>query len=142
MSLVADKTAVVLDQALNLRFRRQQLLAGNIANIDTPNYHPVDLAFEGALDRALEEAEAEVTAPTGFHQTHEMHMSPHIDTAAKPTEVVVRRDVTNSLDDNGVDLDQEMARLVENSTSYQTILEVTRRRFAILTEVLTTMGQG
>ena len=61
---------------------------------------------------------------------------------AEAAEVVVRADVTNSLDDNGVDLDKEMARLVENSTSYQTVLEVTRRRFNILTELISTMSQG
>ena len=78
----------------------------------------------------------------GFQQTHATHIEGTITSPGKATEVIVRRDVTNSLDDNGVDLEQEMARLVDNSTKYQTMLEVTRRRFAILTEVLSTMGQG
>jgi len=142
MSIVNDKTSGVLDQALSLRFQRQQLLVANIANIDTPNYHPVDLAFEGMLKQALDEGEAEVTKPSGFQQTHAMHFDGTLHEALRPTEVIVRRDVTNSLDDNGVDLDKEMAHLVDNSTKYQTLLEVTRRRFAILTEVLATMGQG
>ncbi|MDP6943393.1 MAG: flagellar basal body rod protein FlgB, partial [Myxococcota bacterium] len=58
MSITADKTGAVLDQALSLRFKRQQLLVGNIANADTPNYKPVDLAFEGALKEALEANES------------------------------------------------------------------------------------
>ena len=142
MSLVSDKTSMVLDEALSLRFRRQQLLVGNIANIDTPNYHPVDLAFEGMLERALDATDAANETPLEFQQTHANHIEGTIKSSGKAAEVIVRRDVTNSLDDNGVDLDKEMAHLVENSTSYQTILEVTRRRFAILTEILATMGQG
>lgn len=142
MSLVSDRTSVVLDEALSLRFQRQQLLVGNIANIDTPNYHPVDLAFEGMLERALDTADAANETSLEFQQTHAMHIEGTIESSGKAAEVIVRRDVTNSLDDNGVDLDKEMARVVDNSTKYQTMLEVTRRRFAILTEVLSTMGQG
>jgi flagellar basal-body rod protein FlgB len=142
MSIISDKTGAVLDQALSLRFKRQQLLAANLANVDTPNYRPVDLAFEGALKDAISKNEAGDPNPPGFHQTNSMHMSGWIEESRESAEVVVRSDVTNSLDDNGVDLDKEMARLVDNSTNYQTVLEVTRRRFNILTELIATMSQG
>ncbi|MBI2224463.1 MAG: flagellar basal body rod protein FlgB, partial [Betaproteobacteria bacterium] len=39
--------------ALNLRSYRQQLLAGNIANSDTPNFKARDIDFSGALQGAL-----------------------------------------------------------------------------------------
>ena len=142
MGIITDKTGMVLDQALGLRFKRQQLLAANIANADTPNYHPVDLAFEGALKDAIDSDESSDPNPPGFNQTDAMHMSGWIEEMPEATEVHVRSDVTNSLDNNGVDLDKEMARVVENSTSYQTVLEVSRRRFNILTELITTMSQG
>jgi flagellar basal-body rod protein FlgB len=142
MSIVSDKTGAVLDQALNLRFKRQQLLAANIANVDTPNYRPVDLAFEGALKDALNRDHSADPTPPGFNKTNAMHMSGWMEEAPEATEVVVREDVTNSLDNNGVDLDKEMARLVDNSTNYQTVLEVSRRRFNILTELISTMSQG
>ena len=142
MSIVNDKTSAVLDKALSLRFKRQQLLAANIANADTPNYKPVDLAFEGALKDAMKKDDVADPNPPGFHRTNGMHISGWMEEGAEPTEVIVRNDVTNSLDDNGVDLDKEMAHIVENSTSYQTVLEVTRRRFNILTELISTMSQG
>lgn len=142
MSIVNDKTSAVLDKALSLRFKRQQLLSANIANADTPNYRPVDLAFEGALKDAMNKSETADPNPPGFHRTNTMHMSGWIEEPTEATEVIVRNDVTNSLDGNGVDLDKEMAHLVDNSTSYQTVLEVTRRRFNILTELISTMSQG
>ena len=142
MSIVNDKTSAVLDKALSLRFKRQQLLSANIANADTPNYKPVDLAFEGALKDAMNNGETADPNPPGFHRTNGMHISGWMEKAPEATEVIVRNDVTNSLDNNGVDLGKEMAHLVDNSTSYQTVLEVTRRRFNILTELISTMSQG
>lgn len=142
MSLVADKTGMVIDQALNLRFKRQQLLVANIANVDTPNYQPVDLAFEAALKAAVVADDTADMGATGFRRTDAMHLSSHIDVHSKSAEVLVRTDVTNSLDGNGVDLDKEMARITDNSAQFQVMLEVARRRFSILTELITTMNQG
>ncbi|WP_240502463.1 flagellar basal body rod protein FlgB [Methylocaldum sp. 14B] len=39
--------------ALSLRAYRQELLASNIANADTPNYKAVDFDFKNTLDKAL-----------------------------------------------------------------------------------------
>ena len=142
MSVVTDKTGAVLEQAISLRFQRQQLLVGNIANVDTPNYQPVDLAFEGALKEALDARETDDPTPPGFERTNPMHMGGWTETEPNPAQVHIRSDVTNSLDNNGVDLDKEMARVVDNSTQYQTALEVQRRRFNILTELISTMNQG
>ena len=141
MSLVSDKTSQVLDQALGLRFQRQQLLAGNVANVDTPNYQPVDLAFEGAFKAAMDREEAAVN-DMAFSQTNSRHMSHQVVNPPRATEVLLRPDVTNSLDNNGVDLDREMARLTDNSTKYQTMVESARRRYAIISEVINTMKQG
>ncbi len=38
--------------ALQLRAQRQEVLAANIANADTPNYKAVDFDFAKALERA------------------------------------------------------------------------------------------
>ena len=142
MSLISDNTGEMLNQALDLRFKRQQLLVANIANIDTPNYQPVDLAFEGALERAMEDEADRDPNPPGFARTDAQHMSGWIEPPPNPSEVYVRADVTNGLDNNGVDLDREMARMTDNSVHYQTMLEATRRRFSILNELITTMNQG
>ncbi|OHC90606.1 MAG: flagellar basal-body rod protein FlgB, partial [Sideroxydans sp. RIFOXYD2_FULL_59_7] len=39
--------------ALNLRAARQELIASNIANADTPNYKAKDIDFSSALKGAL-----------------------------------------------------------------------------------------
>ena len=52
------------ESALSLRAQRQELLASNIANADTPNYKARDIDFGTALASALEN-NAPGTVPAG-----------------------------------------------------------------------------
>ena len=45
-----DQQMDTLRSAANLRAYRQQLLASNIANADTPNYKARDIDFQATLD--------------------------------------------------------------------------------------------
>ena len=49
------------EMALSLRSQRQELLASNIANADTPNYKARDVDFSSALQGAL----ARASQPSG-----------------------------------------------------------------------------
>lgn len=140
MSLVSDSASRALEVALDLRHRRQLLLSSNIANVDTPQYQPTDLPFDGALrqaDEDVSEGGLRLARTDGTHLPTDRST-----TADDDMEVVVRPDVTNTLDGNGVDLDMEMARLAENKMRFNATVEATRRRFAILNYVMTTMGTG
>ena len=136
MSLINDSTARHLEMALDLRYQRQQLLASNIANADTPNYKPMDLNFEGAL-KSVERAEA---GAMGLDRTDGTHLQGTADSSAPQADIVTRPDVQNTLDGNGVDLDREVARFAENKAHYEVAVESTRRRFAILNYVISTMA--
>lgn len=136
MSLINDSTARHLEMALDLRYQRQQLLASNIANADTPNYKPMDLNFEGAL-QSVERSEA---GSMGLDRTDGTHIQGTADSSAPQADIVTRPDVQNTLDGNGVDLDREVARFAENKAHYEVAVESTRRRFAILNYVISTMA--
>jgi len=61
-----DKLASALDfdrQALGLRFERQKVLAGNIANADTPDFKARDFDFSKALAQASATAYQAVMKP-------------------------------------------------------------------------------
>ncbi len=45
-------------EALNLRAQRQEILAANIANADTPGYQARDIDFAGQLNKVLEQGRA------------------------------------------------------------------------------------
>ncbi|MGM0577169.1 MAG: flagellar basal body rod protein FlgB [Myxococcota bacterium] len=137
MPLISDSTSLALERALDLRFERQNLLTGNVANVSTPNYQPVDMEFEGALRSAAEEGDAQ---PPGFARTDAGHLPGVVDPMPTEASLVVRSDVTNSLDGNGVDLDREMARIADNKVRFDLTAEAARRRISELVNVIAQMG--
>jgi flagellar basal-body rod protein FlgB len=65
---------------LNVRSQRQQLLAANIANADTPNYKARDIDFASTLNNKLKAMQSTATtvAPTPgvtLAQTSPMHLA-------------------------------------------------------------------
>jgi flagellar basal-body rod protein FlgB len=130
MSLITDTTSRALEVALDLRLERQQLLASNIANTDTPHYKPVDMEFEGALRDAMG-SDASSMGP--MSRSDRYHLGEGSDFTSDEPNLVERIDVANTLDGNGVDLDQEMARYADNAIRYNATLEMVRRRHGILT---------
>ncbi|MFO0750638.1 MAG: flagellar basal body protein [Myxococcota bacterium] len=59
---MSDSINLSLRAALDLRWRRHEILAHNVANADTPGYKPKDLEFEGILQDAIA---SEPMAPVG-----------------------------------------------------------------------------
>ncbi len=113
-----DTEIAFVQNALNLRARRQEILAGNIANSDTPNYKARDLDFAAALKNAMG-AEG---GPLKLARTN----GAHLDGAGSSTaggHLKYRSSVQPSLDGNTVDPDVERAHFTENSLHYQFLLD-------------------
>ena len=101
-------------QALNLRAQRQQVLASNIANADTPGYKARDFDFKSALATATAQpavslAQAATTQPAGGAAP-----AP----AAQP-ELLYRSVIQPTIDGNTVDMDVERAQFAENTVHYE-----------------------
>ncbi|WP_301102953.1 flagellar basal body rod protein FlgB [Propionivibrio sp.] len=100
--------------ALSLRAHRQQILAGNIANADTPNYKARDFDFSTALKEAVAGRNggglALVTTATG-----------HLPGSAEagPARLMYRTPTQASVDGNTVDMDVERAQFSENAVQYE-----------------------
>lgn len=103
--------------ALNLRAYRQQLLASNIANTDTPHFKAMDIDFSSALREAL----SSPTARRGPVVTSPRHLVPN---AGEPlgAPVLYRASVQPSVDGNTVDLDVERAQFADNAIHYEASL--------------------
>ncbi|WP_018990271.1 flagellar basal body rod protein FlgB [Aromatoleum toluclasticum] len=100
--------------ALNLQAQRQQMLASNIANADTPNYKARDIDFRTALKGAVDGR----MGPLALASTS----SRHLDVAAEmPFGAFVgyRREFQSSVDGNTVNMDVERAAFAENSVHYE-----------------------
>lgn len=116
-------------QALNLRARRSEVLAGNIANADTPNYKARDFDFRTALTGALRKSDLLLT------QTHGAHLdaSP---AAPGSFRLQYRVPAQASIDGNTVEVDAEVGRYSDNALRYQAAMafindEISHVRIAI-----------
>jgi flagellar basal-body rod protein FlgB len=93
----------ISDSALVAALRRQMTIAvakqvasaGNLANVDTPDYKAVEVSFESSLDSRL-------AAPVA---TNPRHLSQNTATAPTVHEI---QNVTPRRDGNTVQLDQEL----------------------------------
>lgn len=103
--------------ALRLRAERQQVLASNIANADTPNYKARDIDFNSALKQALAQAPAQ---PAGLARTSPAHLgAPAGSTTASGVPLLYRNAAQGSVDGNTVDMDVERNQFADNALRYE-----------------------
>jgi len=118
--------------ALSLRAARQELLASNIANADTPNYKARDVNFAGALQNAL----AGTTTDLPAVRTSPMHLEGNSGTSILGTPVMYRKPVQPSADGNTVDMDVERAQFADNALRYEASVRfVSEQMKAMLTAI-------
>lgn len=101
--------------ALNLLGARQELLASNIANADTPNYKAKDIDFASALKNAM----ADTSAPMQAAKTSPMHLEGYTGASILGSPVMYRKPVQPSADGNTVDMDVERAQFAVNALRYE-----------------------
>ncbi len=107
------------ETALSLRAQRQELIASNIANADTPNYKARDIDFASALQSAL----AATTPPAGvLARTAPGHIGgsgQSGDFLPNGTPVLYRVPAQGSADNNTVDMDVERNQFADNGLRYE-----------------------
>ena len=114
MNTLFDRQIQFHQTALNLQAHRQQLIASNIANADTPNYKAKDVDFRAALQGALQAATS--TVPLATTQ------SGHIQGGGAPTLEGLtgyRAELQSAVDGNTVNMDIERAAFAENALHYE-----------------------
>lgn len=107
------------ESALSLRAQRQELIASNIANADTPNFKARDIDFASAMQGAL--AKANPAAANPLAATNKGHIQPAADGKALPdgTPVLYRGVVQGAVDGNTVDMDVERNQFADNAVRYE-----------------------
>lgn len=112
--------------ALRVRNQRQELLASNIANADTPQYKARDIDFKSVMQTALQsgpEASSAQTAASQLQQTNSAHLGGSAGSGyASNSDVLFRSVVQGSVDGNTVDMDVERNAYVDNGIRYEASL--------------------
>ena len=109
-------------EALNLRAERQEILAANIANADTPGYQARDMDFSSELKKVMSRGRAEGSG-VALTLTSERHI-PAQTLSTPETDLLYRIPDQPAMDGNTVDMDRERTQFADNSLQYQTGLTV------------------
>ena len=106
----------VMDKAADASWIRNEVIANNIANVDTPGYKREDIAFEDELERALGNSKyTSMDSKVANVQTDDL----------KPR-----------IDANNVDIDTENVTLAANQLKYQGLMNCVTSEFSNLNSVM------
>ena len=117
----------VLGKAADASWLRNDILANNLANVDTPGYKRKDIDFESQLRRALGSSRYESVDSKVSHVT------------STELEGRVYTDAANfsyRLDGNNVDIDTENVELASNQIKYNGLMIGINQEFANLKMVM------
>jgi flagellar basal-body rod protein FlgB len=120
-----QSTAIpVLQEVVSFTQVRQAVLAGNIANIDTPGYQARDLSvqdFQARLKQAIEDRDdPEIRSPG---EADPGAPGPLMAEVAKSSRMVLRHDMGN------VDMESQVTEMVKNEMQHNTALAVLTDQF-------------
>lgn len=110
------KNINIYTKALNASWKRNEALANNIANVNTPGYKRSDVKFKDLLKESLQD-----TAVKGA-KTHHRHMDIGARDLSNLThEITQSQGYSTRRDGNNVDIDVEMAEVTKNNIYYEAV---------------------
>jgi flagellar basal-body rod protein FlgB len=135
MPLNLDQYVSVHATALDVRARRGELIANNLANADTPGYQARDIDFRQAMARAAGETP---TSGVQLSTTNVGHIGGNTSAnAATNPDLKYRTPLAPALDGNTVDAQVEQAAFAENAVRYQATLTFLNSKFRGLLAAIT-----
>ena len=111
-----------LQAAMTFHRERHAVLAGNVANVDTPGFRPFDLTPEAAGDAQQLQVNqpGQIGSPSGQGDPQGY------------TKEFSDEGQLQTPDGNHVSLERELAKIDANRTRYSTAAELVSRRLALL----------
>jgi flagellar basal-body rod protein FlgB len=98
----------LVEKALNIRAIYHHILAGNIANVETPNYKEKDIDFQRELEKRS--------------------------TDVKSVDVMQKTDSEgeNGTDGNTVNIEGQLVKLTENNLLFNSLVQVMTKKFSMM----------
>ena len=119
-----DQTIEAAGAYMSRLSQRQQIVASNLANIDTPGYKTRDVSFYATMQELISDDSIPL-------QTSRPEHAGQIPVYPQPESFEVTG-LTSRADRNNVDLDREMMKLSETAFGYSMISQLLRSKFHTL----------
>jgi flagellar basal-body rod protein FlgB len=143
-SLFQSTTIPVLEQVVNFTEARHGVLAGNIANLDTPGYRTRDLSpalFQESLQEAIE-SRRQPTTPAYLSESFGLSTATNA-SRREDRELAAFRKVENSMksilrhDDGDVSMEQQINQIVKNQQQHNLAINIMSAQFRLLRAAIT-----
>lgn len=126
-NLLNSTTIPVLEQVVNFAQARHTLLAGNVANMDTPGYKVRDLSVDDFQKRLARAIDARNTpAATSSPGEPDYERSEPLAEVAKNPKTILRHDESN------VGIEDQVSEMVKNQMQHNLALSVMIKQFQLM----------
>ena len=121
LNSIESTTTSALALALDAATARHQIIANNIANVNTEGYIPQALSFEGQLEQARRSLRERGQVDGSALANVRLRLEPALQADGQPAKV---------------QMDTEMGQLAQNAVQYQALIKGVSRHFAILSSAV------
>lgn len=136
MGINISRAHELMKSALDYRAARQDMIAGNIANADTPFYRPKDIRFEEVLAQKSAAIFGETPQALPMARTSGAHLEgTDVRSDAKPATFFRDGHMARN-DGNSVDLDVETTEMAKNSTMFNALTAALKKDSALFKSVI------
>lgn len=116
-----------LESYLKLTIAREQTIAANMANVDTPGYHTHDIDFQGELNKAMNNV---------LNQTENGGATAQLNPVVQEVSGLMER-----ADGNNVNIDREALLMSETQLQYQIGVQLIKHQFHQMLSAINGGGQ-
>jgi flagellar basal-body rod protein FlgB len=127
MSISLDQELGLHGYALELRSMRSQILAGNLANIETPGYQARDIDYQSIMNSVAQSLDA-----TSQTNSSSIVSQPSL----SADDLLYRIPYQVSQDGNTAELGPEQTRFTQNAMDFQTSLTFLNMKISGLKEAI------
>jgi flagellar basal-body rod protein FlgB len=142
-SLLNSTTIPLLEQVVNFTEARHGVLAGNIANMDTPGYHTRDLSVDQFQENLKEAVATQSAAANATSATDRYGSLPSFGGTKPAPDLDPYRKVKSSLkdilyhDNSDVSMEQQVNEIVKNQTEHNLAIDILTSQLRLLRAAIT-----
>jgi flagellar basal-body rod protein FlgB len=127
--IFGDSSLNLAGKAMDGLSKRRDVLSQNVANVDTPGYHALELNFESALKNSMSSSpKLNMTLTNPSHQLS-------VNDASGPFQARLRSGGSERADGNNVDIDQELMQMTETGIRYNALSTAVSKKLSLLKEI-------
>jgi flagellar basal-body rod protein FlgB len=133
-SMLQSSTIPVLEQVLNFTEARHGVLAGNIANVDTPGYKTRDLSpelFQQRLKEAIETRDVPYESQSTYNSSRPQNKLEALRHVADSLKGILRHDEVN------VSIEGQVNEIVKNQQEHNLAVNIMVAQFRLLRAAVT-----